>query len=245
MKLRSLQRVWDDLGRKDPLWAILTADDRRGGRWSQEEFFATGRLAIDGLMVYLENLGLDPPRGRALDFGCGVGRLTRPLAEHFEEVWGVDIAPSMLDLARKLSRHGEKCRFHLNEVDDLGGFAAESFGFVLSLITLQHMRPRYAKRYLREFARLLATGGVLVFQAAGAHQGRGLRRLAPAGLRRLYHRLKHRHAIEMHGLPRAEVERLLQAAGLRVVDVVDETSAGSGWTSYRYCALKPEAEPGR
>ena len=51
----------------------------------------------------LEDLGVTVSRGRALDFGCGAGRLTRALAARFESVVGVDVADAMLDKARALN----------------------------------------------------------------------------------------------------------------------------------------------
>ncbi len=241
MKLRALQRVWDNLGRKDPLWAILTAADKRGNKWELDEFFETGRTTIADLLSHLQALGLNPPRRRALDFGCGVGRLTQPLAQYFDEVWGVDIAPSMIELAQQYNQQGEKCKFHLNETDDLIFFKEESFGFVLSLITLQHIRSEQAAKYLREFVRILEPGGVTVFQMAGERFVRGWRKFIPESVMRICRRIKHGHAIEMHGLPREEVVRLLLESGARVVEVMEDKAAGAGWTSFRYCAVKEKS----
>ena len=249
LRLTSLQRTWEALAHKDPLWAVLTAADRRGNRWDPAEFFATGVQAVDGILAHVASLGLEMQRRRALDFGCGVGRLTQALARHFAEVWGADIAPSMIEKARSYNRHADRCRYVLNETDDLAVFADGRFDFILSLITLQHMSPRFAKGYLREFVRVLARGGVLVFQlpaepiAAGANRSQRLRqvirRLAPSPLVRLYRRVRHGHPIDMYGLPREEVESLLRESGVIVVDAVEDSSAGGGWTSFRYCVRKP------
>lgn len=64
---------------------------------------------MDALIEYVRSLNIDCPRKHALDFGCGVGRLTQALAAHFDEVTGVDISPSMIKLAKKYSRHGDGC----------------------------------------------------------------------------------------------------------------------------------------
>ena len=40
MDLKQLQKNWDEFGKTDPLWAILTSPDRKGGKWDPEEFFA-------------------------------------------------------------------------------------------------------------------------------------------------------------------------------------------------------------
>jgi 2-polyprenyl-3-methyl-5-hydroxy-6-metoxy-1,4-benzoquinol methylase len=163
-----LQRNWDEFGRTDPLYAILAHPDKRGQRWDVAEFLATGIDEINELMIYVGTLGVPVPSKRALDFGCGAGRLTQALALHFTDVWGVDIAPSMIELAKTMNRHGARCHYVLNEVDDLRAFDDQSFDFIYSSIVLQHMRPKYAKQYLREFLRLLSADGLLVFQVPSA-----------------------------------------------------------------------------
>ena len=164
MKLEELKKDWDALGRIDPMWAVLTHEDRRDRGWDEEAFFATGRTEIAGVLDDLERLGMPVRRERCLDFGCGVGRLTQALAEHFARCDGVDIAPSMLEAARRLNRHGDRIAFHQNDTDDLSLFPSGSFDFVYSNIVLQHVGPEAAKAYIREFVRALAPGGLALFQ---------------------------------------------------------------------------------
>ena len=164
MNLRHLQETWDELGRTDPMWAILAVPGKQGGGWTPDEFFETGTSEIDTLLQYLADLGLTINHRKALDFGCGLGRLSQALARHFDEVVGVDIAPSMIEGARLLNQHGDRCRYVLNERVQLKMLGAVRFDLIYTNIVLQHIRPRYTKRYLVEFMRLLAPGGVLVFQ---------------------------------------------------------------------------------
>jgi SAM-dependent methyltransferase len=164
VKLEELKRDWDALGRIDPMWAVLTGEDRRNHGWDEDAFFATGRKEIAGVLGDLERLGLPARRGRCLDFGCGVGRLTQALAEHFQTCDGVDIAPSMLEAGRRLNRHGDRVTFHQNDADDLSLFPSGAFDLVYSNIVLQHVGPSVAKAYIREFVRLLAPGGLAMFQ---------------------------------------------------------------------------------
>ena len=51
------KRDWDDLGRVDPLWAILTDSQQRYGKWNVEAFFATGAAEIAHLMEQAGRLG--------------------------------------------------------------------------------------------------------------------------------------------------------------------------------------------
>jgi 2-polyprenyl-3-methyl-5-hydroxy-6-metoxy-1,4-benzoquinol methylase len=135
--LPELKRNWDMFGATDPLWSIYTAPGKEGNRWDPAEFFETGELEIAGVMDRVEALDIDLAGGSALDFGCGVGRLTQPLCNRFGEVHGVDIAPSMIALANDFNRHAARCFYHLNESGDLRIFDDGEFDFIYSSITLR------------------------------------------------------------------------------------------------------------
>ena len=164
MRFGSLKRHWERFGQTDPLWAVLTDPSKRRQGWDIEEFFATGRAEIDSVLAKVAELGLSVPRRRALDFGCGVGRLTQAMARHFDRADGVDVSPSMLELARQHNRHQERCVYHENGRPNLALFEDGAFSFAYSVLVLQHMEPRYSTGYIRELLRVLSPGGVLVFQ---------------------------------------------------------------------------------
>jgi len=163
MKLQDLQHNWNALGEEDPLWAILSAPDKRGGMWDLDEFLATGPVHVTALIDDLRARGIELGHGRALDFGCGIGRLTQALAEHFELCDGVDLAPSMIEQANRINRRGDRCRFHHNPSPDLGMFGDETFDFALSLLVFQHMAPELMRGYVAELVRVLRPGGVAYF----------------------------------------------------------------------------------
>jgi ubiquinone/menaquinone biosynthesis C-methylase UbiE len=143
---------------------VLTDARYKGGKWDLRDFFASGATDVQDLLGRAEAYGLAPPRGTALDFGCGVGRLTQALALEFDSVVGVDIAESMVEQAKRFNTHGEKCRFVVNDRPDLSRFTDASFDFLLSRLVLQHMDPKYARMYVAEFLRVLKPGGAAVFQ---------------------------------------------------------------------------------
>lgn len=174
MELKHLRETWNDLGKWDPLWVILTNDDKINRGWKPEEFFKTGEDEIADVFRQVDRLIPGLSRRKALDFGCGVGRLTQALGPHFEECHGVDIAPSMIKLARKHNRWGKRCQYYVNDKNDLRIFPDNTFDFIYSNIVLQHMKPDYSKAYIREFLRVLAPGGLIVFQLRSE-------RLAPLG----------------------------------------------------------------
>jgi SAM-dependent methyltransferase len=164
VELEELQQVWNNLGQTDPLWAVLTDARYKDGGWDPDELFARGITEVDDLMQMARDRGLTFGTEAALDFGCGVGRLSQSLARYFDSVVGVDIAPSMIAEAESRNKQGERCRFVLNDRSDLSRFADSSFDFVLSLLVLQHMEPRYSRQYIKEFARVLRPGGLAIFQ---------------------------------------------------------------------------------
>lgn len=163
MDLAELQRNWDEFGKLDPLWAIRTEPDKRGGKWDVGEFFRSGEGHVRELVDRLTELGL-PTSGVALDFGCGVGRLTQAFGDHFDEVWGIDIAPSMIEGAETFNRQGSRVHYVVNDTSDLRRFEDASFDLVFSVIVLQHIRSDIALGYVREFFRICKPGGAVVFQ---------------------------------------------------------------------------------
>ena len=255
MRIRTLQQHWDGFGRTNPLWAVLTQDEFRVDG-SLDAFMATGAAEIERLMEWVDRCGLrrDGERSRALDFGCGVGRCCSALAGYYGEVVGVDIAESMIEQAKSLTRSG-RVRYLVNDRPDLRCFDDNAFDLVYSTIVLQHMEPRYSKRYLRDFVRVLRPGGALIFQIPiesiemSANSGiarlkRGMRVRGPALLVRSYDAVRRRithvegPVMEMFSIPRNELERIMERSGARIVEVVDDASAGSTWKSLRFMVTK-------
>jgi SAM-dependent methyltransferase len=235
-ELSSVQQAWEKLGRKDPLWAVLTYPRMKGGKWKQEDFFARGEEEIQSTLGHLARLGRTVRTGRALDFGCGVGRLSRALSFRFDKVDAVDISTSMIERARALNRDRPQIKFHINVRADLTIITDHSIDFLYSNIVLQHMDPALVRSYLREFARVLAPDGVLVFQmpSAPAVNAKGLLvRILPDSLLTWL-----RHGMQMHAIQRAEVEALLKELGLSVLDVQRDTNPGNkGWVSFFYYSV--------
>jgi SAM-dependent methyltransferase len=167
MDTKDLEGVWEAHARHDPLWAILSDPAKKNRGWEVDRFFASGDREIRFLLRDLKAADIDVSRRDALDFGCGVGRLTQALSQHFERVVGVDISPTMIELAEAVNASApspQRIRFVRNPSDDLAVLSSNAFDFVYTNIVLQHIPPRLTKGYLRELVRVLRPGGVLVFQ---------------------------------------------------------------------------------
>lgn len=148
------------------MFFIITDPAKEHGGWTPEEFFAHGRREIDGAMEYIdgvmEEAGLELRMGRALDFGCGVGRVTQALAHHFKRVNGLDISPEMIDRALSHNKHPGRVEYHLNT--ERLPFRGGTFDFVYSIIVLQHVPSALAQAYVAEFIRVLKPGGISHFE---------------------------------------------------------------------------------
>ena len=229
-------------------------------RWNLDEFFETGRGDVNAIMAHAVNLMPAWPKGRALDFGCGIGRLTCPLADHFEQVVGVDIAESMI--ADASARHAQRgrCRFELNVKTDLQRFSSGTFDFVLAWIVLQRMPPRLMRGYISEFLRVLAPGGLLVFQLPAEVDdarrdfceapvlGGRLKRGIPIPVVRLYREMKYQiyrrfvPHMEMYGMARGLVVEMVERRGGQVRDVRPNQSHGPRTPGFSYWITKPMTE---
>jgi SAM-dependent methyltransferase len=161
-ELNETMRDWDSLAERDALWAILTDASKVNSKWDIKDFMATGDAEIQTVMDHLAKIDCLPMmNGVALDFGCGVGRLTQAMGRRFASCIGVDISGEMIQRAVSLNQHAH-CRYVSNS-DARLPFANGSFSFIYSNIVLQHVPLRLAAEYLREFVRVLAPDGVLVF----------------------------------------------------------------------------------
>jgi SAM-dependent methyltransferase len=159
--LERMRADWNERASEDANYYVAF-----GARDQNEaEFFATGQAVVRLLTAELKRLAA---RDRALEIGCGPGRLMRPMSRHFGEIHGVDVSDRMIRLARERLRDTPNAHPQTTAGSDLSQFADESFDFVYSYAVFQHIPSRdVVFRYLREGRRVLKPGGVLRCQLNG------------------------------------------------------------------------------
>ncbi|MEO5802131.1 MAG: class I SAM-dependent methyltransferase [Verrucomicrobiota bacterium] len=228
MDINDIHKNWTDLGQDDAMWVVLTDPKKKGGKWSEAEFFEHGREEIGRVMRSLEEAKLPVRFEKALDFGCGLGRLSQALGNYFTHVDGVDVSASMIEQAKALNKMPEKIHYHLNVKTDLSAFPSESYDFIYSSICLQHIPTNYQLSYISDFMRLLKDGGIAYFQTIHAH---GWRKFVPNVATDLFRKLKNRGKafIPMYGVPASRVRALIER-GDGIIKINRAVNYG-GWES--------------
>lgn len=216
--LHESRDAWDKAAEEDALFNILTLPEKANGAWDPDDFYEHGRREVAALVQYLTDELELGAWGRALDFGCGAGRLTRALAEHFAEVIGVDISRGMIDRARAYTPE-PGVSYLLNVAPNLCR-VDPPFDLVYSVITLQHIEQESQGHYIAEFVRLLSPEGYAVFQVNEGGE-------CPNG------------HLSMYGVTRAQVYAWVEGAGGEVVEVMPSNHTGNDeWPGYVYAVQR-------
>jgi SAM-dependent methyltransferase len=161
---RTMRAFWDEKARENATYYISSY--RPYDAQDEAEFWKWGGILVERLLA---ESGI-AFRGdeRALEIGCGIGRLTRPLARRFRAVDALDVSDEMVRRGRDALADCANVAWHVGNGADLREFADGAFDFVFSYLVLQHLpEPVLVHGYLREIGRVLAPGGWCHVQVNG------------------------------------------------------------------------------
>jgi SAM-dependent methyltransferase len=223
---RDTDADWRELGQTQPYWGVLSQPDFLTENITPERieaFYKTGRDYIAEVADKLERTTGVRPAGRALDFGCGVGRLAEAMADHVGEVIGLDVSPGMLALAR--GRGGKAS--YVEEIP------AGSFDWINSFIVFQHIPPQRGEAILQDLLARLAPGGLVSLQFPiwrDAHleppRLTGWRRLFRPQLQQHWERTQPVGQIFMYDYDLSRILRRLNEAGIEDMRLVSTNHGG-------------------
>jgi SAM-dependent methyltransferase len=165
--------------------------------------------------------------GPVADLGCGPGRVTAHLNDLGVSAFGVDLSPTMIDIAR---RAYPELRFDVGSMTALD-LHDDSLGGILALFSTFHTPPQHLPTVFAEFHRTLAPGGhLLLWTYVGDDE-----HLRPA---QAYG--GHSVSYEAYFLPADRIAELLDHAGL-VTSARLTQEPGDGVRPHAcYLAHKPE-----
>lgn len=218
-----VKRTWQQLGETEPFWSTLVCDRYRAPVVIRalDEFFQSGRHSAEVLKATLRRNGDNPSRFRTiLEFGCGVGRVTRWLAESGAKVFAYDISKAHLKVAAKHVRVVTPQKIlwkHLASMHDLD--ALPKVDLVHSVIVLQHNPPPLMISMIRAILRVLKPKGIAVFQAPTYKAGY---RFSIAD----YLRETETSRIEMHFTPQKTIFRTVAEEGCDILEVLEDSWIG-------------------
>lgn len=233
---------WEKLGDLDPKYAIASRGDRKFNSWSDDEFFKVGREIISNRISTIASMNKEINWRSALDFGCGIGRITMALASHFERVVGIDVSNSMIEKARIQTKKANNIDLHVEKSPD---FDYGKFDFVIAHHVIQHIGSQGEMRdYIRALCRHAA--GILVFNVPVFIPFKNRIQLR----RRLFRVLNaigfdagklYSYGftpIRMNSLSRSDVRCILQKEGL-LVFLEEDVKYDNGQLSVTFYAEKP------
>jgi len=124
--------------------------------WTAGDFGRIARAYAPGAAEFIERLRLQPGE-KVLDVACGTGNLSIPAARAGASVTGVDIAPNLIEQARKTAEsEGLNCQFDEGDAEALP-YADGSFDTVVTMFGAM-FAPRPDK-VSEELKRVCRSGG--------------------------------------------------------------------------------------
>lgn len=160
--------AWEAWGKVDPYFGVVTDPKYRRDNLTEDgkqEFFDSGVGHVNYVMYLIHRyIDANYKPHRALDFGCGVGRVLMPLARMAEAVVGLDVSPSMIAEAKRNVAQAGLNNVEILPSDDALSHLKGSYDLVHSCLVFQHIP---VERGLKLFQRLLdhvAPGGIVTIQ---------------------------------------------------------------------------------
>jgi SAM-dependent methyltransferase len=221
--MQHLVQTWEQLGKDEPFWSVLSTNEFRRDVFAdhEEDFYRSGSNDLSTMESSLRRAGRARTGGRCLEFGCGVGRMTIPLSQRFDEVIGFDISAPHLRLAKdRIDREGVGERIALKRAEnDIDLRSLGKFDFVFSVIVLQHNPPPLIRDILEQFCDVLRPAGLAYFQVPTYRRGYVFE---------LSRYLQSKETgIEMHAIPQNVVFGVLENRGCQLLEVREDGLVGN------------------
>jgi ubiquinone/menaquinone biosynthesis C-methylase UbiE len=126
----------------------------------RQRFYEHGSRELQNIIERIESqTGVAIDSCRALDYGCGAGRLAVPLAMRCEHVYGMDVSSAALREADRSARSMDLSNVEWMDVDRLSEMSGR-YDLLISFYVFQHIRTRAGEEAFATLLRGLLPGGV-------------------------------------------------------------------------------------
>ena len=230
--LRRTTEQWTALGEKDPYWSVLSDEKFRIESFEthSQSFWDSGVFVLNELDDVINQHSISVNYGTVVELGCGVGRLTRFLAERFEHTIALDISPGNLEICRAETRttKGSVEPTLIQNPQELEKLP--HFDLFVSYIVLQHNPPPIQYFVLNSALKLLRPGGLAMFQ------------VPTMGMNYEFvvkNYLSEKAAeMDMHVLPFSAIFKIFKQNDLTCIDIKHDFQAGPAMLSNTFVAIK-------
>jgi 2-polyprenyl-3-methyl-5-hydroxy-6-metoxy-1,4-benzoquinol methylase len=227
-----IRAQWRALGESEPYWSVITDDafKEKNFESNARQFFDSGRSVASLVDTFAQRSEMTISGGVCLELGCGVGRVTRFLAEKFDKVIAVDVSEGNLARCSDYIESSGVANVEtvlIHSPRDL--VHLPTFDFLFSVIVLQHNPPPVQRFVLDALLAKAKAGASCLFQTPTHIPGYRfvvsdyLDTASPI--------------MEMHCLPMPAVFDVLHKHGFGVREVLMDNWTG-GYGSHTFFASK-------
>jgi len=154
----------------------------------------------------------------------------------------------MINLANNENLFPDKCFYLVNQSDNLSTFKNNKFDLIYTVITLQHIPTQLSTKFIQEFIRVLKPDGVLIFQVPSEFKAdvpfirklvwQLLQKFPDFAVSFYRQKIKKTIPIEMYPINKSDVEKIINEANGKLIDINEDNLGGSNWVSYTYIVTK-------
>jgi 2-polyprenyl-3-methyl-5-hydroxy-6-metoxy-1,4-benzoquinol methylase len=233
--------AWTSMGSTRPYHSVLTVENLLPDNINSEAidaFWASGSNESTRLQSMLMSHDFDSTESKiCVEYGCGVGRVTSPLARMFKEVYAYDVSSTHLEIARARAEF-TNIEFVLC-THNIFRTGLQKCDFFYSNIVLQHNPPPLIQKLISIALEALRPGGIAIFQVPTYASGYSF------SIREYLDRQKH-HDMEMHVFPQPEIFALIIAASCELKEVREDGNIGrvGQWISNTFVVRRPRSAVG-
>lgn len=234
--IHRIGEAWTSMGSTRPYHSVLSAENFLPENINKEAidaFWASGSKESARVQSMLMKHGFDSTASKiCVEYGCGVGRVTSPLARMFKEVYAYDVSSTRLEMARARAE-STNIEFVLC-THDIFRTGLQKCDFFYSNIVLQHNPPPLIQKLISIALEALRPGGIAIFQVPTYASGYSFR------IREYLDRQK-QNDMEMHVFPQPEIFALIATASCELREVREDGHIGrvGQWISNTFVVRRP------